>query len=82
MILVDLITEVNGEKVVSVEDSFSAIEAKHVGDVVNVKLWPKCDERLEKTVRVKLSTNDKFENSNADNESRRGAVSSVGNVWQ
>ena len=82
MILVDLITEVNGEKVVSVEDLLSAIEAKRVGDVVNVKLWPKCDERLEKTVRVKLSTNDKFENVSSDDILRRGASSSVGNVWQ
>eukprot|EP00956_Cyclotella_meneghiniana_P002506 scaffold2868_cov38-Cyclotella_meneghiniana.AAC.9 len=82
LILGDLITEVNGEKVVSVEDLLSAIEAKHVGDVVNVKLWPKCDETLEKTVRVKLSSNDKFENASPDNTSRRGAASSVGNVWQ
>ena len=62
------------------EDLLSAIEAKCVGDVVNVKLW--CDERMEKTVRVKLSSNDEFENANADNISRRGAASSVGNVWQ
>ena len=82
LILGDLITEVNGEKVVSVEDLLSAIEAKHVGDVVNVKLRPKCDETLEKTVRVKLSSNDKFENASPDNTSRRGAASSVGNVWQ
>ena len=38
----------NGAKVVSVEDLLLVIEAKHVGDVVNVKLGPKCDERLEK----------------------------------
>lgn len=35
----------NGAKVVSVEDLLLVIEAKRVGDMVNVKLWPKCDER-------------------------------------
>ena len=39
------------------EDLLSATKAKRVGDMVNA---------LEKTVRVEQSSNDKFENANAD----------------
>lgn len=81
LILGDLITEVNGEKVVSVEDLLSAIEAKREGDVVDVKLWRKCDARLTETVKVKLMASDKFEKANG-NRTRRGAASPVRNAWQ
>jgi S1-C subfamily serine protease len=81
LVLGDLITEVNGEKVVSVEDLLSAIEAKHDGDLVDVKIWRKCDARLAETVKVRLTSSDKFAKSNGAVDRRRSA-NSVGNSWQ
>ena len=79
----DLITEVNGEKVVSVEDLLSAIEAKREGDVVEVKIWRKCDARLAETLRVRLTANDSFQNTSGG-VARRGSATyrSAGNIWQ
>lgn len=81
LILGDLITEVNGEKIVTVEDLLSAIETKREGDVVDVKIWRKCDARLAETVKVRLTASDKVTKSSTGNASR-GAQSSVGNAWQ
>ena len=81
LILGDLITEVNGEKVVSVEDLLSAIEAKREGDVVDVKIWRKCDARLAETVKVRLTASDKVMNSNSG-VAGRSATNSVRNAWQ
>jgi S1-C subfamily serine protease len=81
LILGDLITEVNGEKIVTVEDLLSAIETKREGDVVDVKIWRKCDARLAETVKVRLTASDKMTMSSSRNASR-GAASSVGNAWQ
>jgi S1-C subfamily serine protease len=78
----DLITEVNGEKVVSVEDLMSAIEAKREGDVVDVKIWRKCDARLAETVKVRLVVGDKFRNTNGGVARRGSATLSSANVWQ
>lgn len=71
----DLITEVNGEDVVSVEDLLSAIEARSEGDMVTVKIWRKCDKRLAETVQVKLTSSEKLQSS---------LMSSTGarNAWQ
>jgi len=73
----DLITEVNGEVVVSVEDLLSAIEARGDGEMVTVKIWRKCDERNAEIVQVKLTSSEKLQ---------RGAssMSMVGsrNAWQ
>lgn len=81
LILGDLITGVNGEKVVSVEDLLSAIEAKREGDVVDVKIWRKCDARLAETVKVRLTASDKVMNSNSG-VAGRSATNSVRNAWQ
>ncbi|KAL7545536.1 LOW QUALITY PROTEIN: hypothetical protein ACHAWF_008885, partial [Thalassiosira exigua] len=50
----------DGEKVASVEDLLSAIEARVDGDTVNLKVWRKCEQRLAENVRVKLTTSDKL----------------------
>lgn len=76
----DLITEVNGEKVVSVEDLLSAIETKREGDIVSVQIWRKCDARMSETVRVKLTGSDNFKKSSAGMTTKR--TSSVGSAWQ
>ena len=81
LILGDLITEVNGEKVVSVEDLLSAIEAKREGDVVDVKIWRKCDARLAETVKVRLTASDKVMSRNSG-VAGRGAANSFRNAWQ
>ncbi|KAL7483683.1 hypothetical protein ACHAW6_009324 [Cyclotella cf. meneghiniana] len=78
----DLITEVNGEKVVSVEDLMTAIEAKREGDVVDVKIWRKCDARLVETVKVRLTSTDKFSKTNGGVARRGSATYSSANVWQ
>ncbi|KAL3774736.1 LOW QUALITY PROTEIN: hypothetical protein HJC23_008857 [Cyclotella cryptica] len=65
----DLITEVNGE-VVSVEDLLSVIEARREGDVVDVKIWRKCDAKLVETVKVRLTASDQFQNTNGGCEER------------
>ncbi len=72
----DLITEVNGEVVVSVEDLLSAIEARAEGDTVAVKIWRNCDKRLAEIVQMKLTSNEKLQ--------RGGSRSTVGsqNAWQ
>jgi S1-C subfamily serine protease len=73
----DLITEVNGEVIVSVEDLLSAIETRADGDMVAVKIWRKCDKRLAETVQVKLTSNEKLERVGS-------SMSTVGsrNAWQ
>jgi S1-C subfamily serine protease len=78
----DLITHVNGEKVVSVEDLLSAIEAKREGDVVDVTIWRKCDARLAENVKVRLMASAKFEKVNGGSARRGATASSVGNIWQ
>jgi S1-C subfamily serine protease len=70
----DLITEINGEVVVSVEDLLSAIEARAEGDVVTVKIWRMGDERLAETVKVKLIASDKLQ--------RGMSQGNKGGAWQ
>jgi S1-C subfamily serine protease len=78
----DLITEINGEVVVSVEDLLSAIEARADGDTVSVKVWRKCDKRLAETVQVKLIASDKLQRGGISQGKK--ATSSVGSrgAWQ
>ncbi|KAL3789393.1 hypothetical protein ACHAW5_010188 [Stephanodiscus triporus] len=78
----DLITEINGEVVVSVEDLLSAIEARSDGDTVSVKVWRKCDKRLAETVQVKLIASDKLQRGGISQGKK--ATSSVGSrgAWQ
>lgn len=83
----DLITEVNGEKVVSVEDLLSAIEAQGEGDLVTLKIWRKCDARLAELVHVKLISSAKLNETSGLRvlkNSRKGSMSSVGSgaAWQ
>lgn len=78
----DLITHVNGEKVVSVEDLLSAIETKREGDVVDVTIWRKCDARLAENVKVRLMASDKFVKVNGGSARKGAAASPVGNIWQ
>jgi S1-C subfamily serine protease len=77
----DLITEVNGEVVVSVEDLLSAIEARAEGDTVTVKIWRKCDVRLAETVQVKLIASDKLQRGISPGKKVAGSVGSRG-AWQ
>jgi S1-C subfamily serine protease len=62
IVLGDLIVEINGEKIICVEDLLTAIEARAEGETVNVTLWRQCDKRLAETVRVKLTSSDKLKN--------------------
>ncbi|KAL7426151.1 LOW QUALITY PROTEIN: hypothetical protein ACHAXM_000340 [Skeletonema potamos] len=62
IVLGDLIVEINGEKIICVEDLLTAIEARSEGETVNVTLWRQCDKRLAETVRVKLTSSDKLKN--------------------
>ena len=73
----DLITEINGEVVVSVEDLLSAIEARADGEKVTVKIWRQCDKRRTETVQVKLTLSEKLQRVGS-------STSSVGsrNAWQ
>jgi len=79
----DLITEINGEPVVSVEDLLSAIEARSDGETVRVKIWRSCDKRLAETVQVKLTSSQKL-NANGSAASGKKSLSSVGSrgAWQ
>jgi len=74
IVLGDLIVEINGEKIICVEDLLTAIEARSEGETVNVTLWRQCDERLTETVPVKLTSSDKLKNVNG--------LSSRKNAWQ
>eukprot|EP00970_Alexandrium_tamarense_P006981 scaffold1223_cov200-Alexandrium_tamarense.AAC.16 len=56
----DLITEIDGDRVVSVEDLLSSIETRAENDVVDVRIWRKCDARLAETVKVKLTSSEKL----------------------
>jgi S1-C subfamily serine protease len=82
IILGDLITEVNGEKIVSVEDLLSAIETRADGETVVVKIWRDCDEKKSEIVRVKLTTSDKLKR--VSGTPRNQSLNSVGskNAWQ
>lgn len=82
IVLGDLITEVNGEVVLTVEDLLSAIEARADGDTVALKIWRNCDENNADIVRVKLSTSDKLQRVSVARGNR--ATSSVGSrgAWQ
>jgi S1-C subfamily serine protease len=73
----DLITEINGEVVVSVEDLLSAIEARADGEMVTVTIWRQCDKRRTETVQVKLTLSEKLQRVGS-------STSSVGsrNAWQ
>ncbi len=70
----DLITAVNGEEVVCVEDLLSAIEAKAEGEWVEVEVWRKCDERKKERLRVKLTCSSKL--SSSPTGSNGGSMSS------
>jgi S1-C subfamily serine protease len=74
IVLGDLIVEINGEKIICVEDLLTAIEARSEGETVNVTLWRQCDERLTETVPVKLTSSDKLKNVNG--------LSARKNAWQ
>lgn len=56
----DLITEIDGDRVVSVEDLLSSIETRAENNVVDVRIWRKCDARLAETVKVKLTSSEKL----------------------
>jgi S1-C subfamily serine protease len=68
----DLITEINGEKIVCVEDLLAAIEAHSEGETVNVTLWRTCDRQQSETLPVKLTSSDKLMNG----------LSSKKSAWQ
>ena len=63
----DLITQVNGENVESVEDLLCQLETKKDGEYVTVTLWRKCNQRLTERIRVKLTTSDKLVGGGARN---------------
>jgi S1-C subfamily serine protease len=65
IVLGDLITEINGEKIVCVEDLLTAIEARSEGETVTVTVMRKCDRRLVEKLSVKLTSSDKLKNDSA-----------------
>ena len=65
IVLGDLITEINGEKIVCVEDLLTAIEARSEGETVTVTVMRKCDRRLVEKLSVKLTSSNKLKNDSA-----------------
>lgn len=61
IVLGNLVTEINGEVVLTVVDLLFAIEACADGDTVALKIWRSCDENIADITRVKLSTSDKLQ---------------------
>lgn len=63
IVLGDVITEVNGEKILLAEDLISAIEEKNEGDVVTLKVLRKGNPQRVEVVRATLTTRDKLKKS-------------------
>lgn len=80
----DLITHVNGERVLCVEDLLSAIETRGDDEVVTVTIWRGCDQRSTENVRVKLTSSEKLKRGSGLTSSGKKATSSVGSwgQWQ
>jgi S1-C subfamily serine protease len=76
IILGDLVTEINGEKVRQAEDLISAVEEKSEGDVVTLRVLRKCDPRRVEYLQVKLTTRDKL-----DSDQRRN-MNNLRMPWQ
>mmetsp|Transcript_12216 Transcript_12216/g.15238 ORF Transcript_12216/g.15238 Transcript_12216/m.15238 type:complete len:466 (-) Transcript_12216:125-1522(-) len=80
IILGDLITEVNGQKVKQVEDLLSAVEEQKDGDVVVLKVMRMCDPRKLEIIRVKLTTRDRLESIKPVRDTRE-SVNTVGRFY-
>jgi S1-C subfamily serine protease len=65
IVLGDLVTEVNGEKVRQVEDLISAIEERQDGETVTLRVLRKCDPLKAQTVQVTLTSRDKMQTASA-----------------
>eukprot|EP00428_Durinskia_dybowskii_P036919 CAMPEP_0170256552 /NCGR_PEP_ID=MMETSP0116_2-20130129/28129_1 /TAXON_ID=400756 /ORGANISM="Durinskia baltica, Strain CSIRO CS-38" /LENGTH=472 /DNA_ID=CAMNT_0010507561 /DNA_START=54 /DNA_END=1469 /DNA_ORIENTATION=+ len=83
VILGDLITGVNGERVRQAEDLISAIEEKNEGDVVSLSVLRKCDPFKSETIQVTLTTRDKLKTNTSTNTAtpRAGTRGSVTMPW-
>jgi len=66
IILGDLVTGVNGERVRQGEDLVSAIEEKREGDIVMLSVLRDCDPLRSETVEVTLTTRDKLRTQDGD----------------
>lgn len=83
IVLGDLITGVNGERVRQAEDLISAIEEKSEGEVVSLSVLRKCDPFKSESIRVTLTTRDKLKTStNTNTATRAGTRGSVSIPWQ
>jgi S1-C subfamily serine protease len=83
VVLGDLITGVNGERVRQAEDLISAIEEKNDGEVVTLSVLRKCDPFKSETIRVTLTTRDKLKvSSSTSAATRAGTRGSVAMPWQ
>ena len=82
IVLGDLITHVNNEPVVSVEDLLSSIEARADGETVTVRVWRKCDVRLATDVQVKLTSNEKLKRNTASGRKSLSSGVGSGGAWQ
>ena len=61
IVLGDLISEVDGQPVRQVEDLLSAIEEQKEGDIVQLKVFKKCDPRKSELIGVRLTTREKLD---------------------
>ena len=82
IVLGDLVTGVNGERVRQGEDLLSAIEEKQEGDIVMLSVLRDCDPLRSETVQVTLTTRDKLETQSSNDR----MTGSTGNIhrhsWQ
>jgi len=61
IVLGDLVTSIDGEKVLQAEDLISAVEERQEGDTVMLEIWRKCDPNKVKKVLVTLTTRDRMQ---------------------
>jgi S1-C subfamily serine protease len=85
IVLGDVISGINGEKVQQSEDLLSAIEEKKAGDVVELTIMKRGNPSRVETVKVKLTTRDKLGAGSAriNGSSRQGQRSvGSGGSWE
>jgi len=75
IMLGDLVTKIDGEKVTQAEDLISAVEERQEGDRVELEIWKKCDPKKVKKVYVTLTTRSRLEQRGR--RGNRGTESSI-----
>jgi len=81
IVLGDLITGVNGERVRQAEDLISAIEEKNEGDRVSLSVLRKCDPFRSERIDITLTTREKLK-QNTVSPTRAATRGSVMMPWQ